>query len=215
MRGALLLGFALVISLPALAQDSEPAACARGEGSPRAHLDCLNRRQDVSEARLQAALSGARAAIAAREDLQPPQRARWTSLFNESQERFTHWRNFECQSIAPYEGGAGQKTVGGRLGGIGVIEQRLVCLATLNDARAGDLEARYALPAFLPPPPGPAAAAPTEPTPVAPASGTTPSGAMPPSSVPSIMAPPVPESPAEAPPPSGPVRIIGIPPTQP
>lgn len=211
MRGALSLGFALVVCLPALAQDSEPASCVRGEGPPRAYLDCLNRRQDVSEARLQAALSGARAAIAAREDLQPPQRARWTSLFSESQERFTHWRNFECQSIAPYEGGAGQKTVGGRLGGIGVIEQRLVCLATLNDTRAGDLEARYALPAFVPPPAAPAAASPATPEPAATMGGAP---ASPPAGVPSIMEPPAAETAAPAPP-AGPVRIIGIPPTQP
>lgn len=54
-----------------------------------------------------------------------------------------NWRNFECQSIAPYEGGGGERAVGGRLGGIGVLEQRLVCLTRLNEARASDLFLRY------------------------------------------------------------------------
>ncbi|MBS9475865.1 lysozyme inhibitor LprI family protein [Ancylobacter radicis] len=202
MRGALLI-LAALAALPARAQEAEPTACTRGEGPPRAYLDCLSGVQNRSEARLTAAIDRTRAAIAARQDLQPAQRARWTNLFTESQERFVHWRNFECQSIAPYEGAAGEKTIGGRLGGIGVIEQRLTCLATLNDIRAANLETRYGLPAFVPPP-APVTATPPEPAPPTPAAA-----------VPSIMAPPAPEPPADAAPPAGPVRIIGIPPTQP
>jgi len=156
--------------------------CVRGTSEPRVYLDCLNRAQRASERHVEHVVAAARAAIEARDELPPAQRKRWIALLDEAQGRFVNWRNFECQSIAPYEGGGGQKTIGGRLGGIGVLEGRMTCLTTLNEARATDLERRYTLPAYVTAP---------EPEPE--------------------PAPAAAESPSAAPAPSGPVRIIDLP----
>lgn len=137
-----------------MAQTLEPAArapTAQAENGcampdPRARLDCLEARRATSEWRLESIIRDVKTAIEARDDLHPPQKRRWIGLFEESQSRFLHWRTFECQSVAPYEGGGAQNTVGGRLGGIGMLEQRLICLTAHNDARSGDLRQRYDLP---------------------------------------------------------------------
>lgn len=179
------------LSAPALAQ-ARPSACTRQNVEPRAYLDCLTTAQKASETALNNAVAGALAAISARQELQSVQRARWTALINEAQGRFVHWRNFECQSIAPYEGGGGERTVGGRLGGIGVLEQRLVCLTIFNTQRAEDLGNRYKPPEGWTPPPET----------VAPARAETP-------------APAARTEPAEMPMPSGPVRIIEMAPEAP
>lgn len=191
---------ALVAALPSARAQDAPA-CVKQGTEPRAYLDCLSRQQKLSEQRLAHAIAAAQAKIEGRQELQPPQRKRWTTLFTESQSRFTGWRDFECQSIAPYEGGAGAKTVGGRLGGATVIEQRLNCVTRLNDERSADLERRYELPAFVP-------SAEPEPTPGGTAAGTAPAGQA---AAPSPAAPSSPPAAAPAPemePPSGPVRII-------
>ncbi|QFR33222.1 lysozyme inhibitor LprI family protein [Ancylobacter sp. TS-1] len=129
-----------------------PAPCSREDTDVRGFLDCLNGRLKASEAALERAVEGTRRAIEAREDLQPAQRKRWGALFEESQSRFGQWRNFECQGIAPFEGGGAQRTIGGRLGGIGVMEGRMTCLTNHNEARAADLAARYAPPQGWPMP---------------------------------------------------------------
>ncbi|GLK70570.1 DUF1311 domain-containing protein [Ancylobacter dichloromethanicus] len=151
----------LCTAVPAV-RAGDAAQCRRENADPRGYLDCLNLLQRTGEQALQRSVDGVEAAIEAREDLQPSQRRRWISLFRESQGRFVHWRNFECQSIAPFEGEGSRQTVGGRLGGIGVIEQRLVCLISHNERRATDLEARYAPAGGWPPLPAaaPEAAAP-------------------------------------------------------
>lgn len=142
----------------AVAAAADPAACRREHAEPRAYLDCLGALQAAGESALERSVTGVLAAIEARADLQPAQRRRWSSLFEEAQGRFVHWRNFECQSIAPFEGEGPKQSIGGRLGGSGVMEQRLICLIGLNGQRARDLETRYAPPGGWPPaPPAPAA----------------------------------------------------------
>lgn len=128
------------------------AACSRETSDARGFLDCLNLRLKASEAALARAVEGSGRTIEGREDLQPAQRKRWLALFDESQSRFVQWRNFECQGIAPFEGGGAERTIGGRLGGIGVMEGRMTCLIRLNEARAADLAARYAPPEGWPVP---------------------------------------------------------------
>jgi len=153
MMGRPLAALILVcLSGPAFAQ-ARPSSCPREKVEPRVYLDCLTNAQKASETALNNAVAGALAAIGARAELQGVQRNRWISLINEAQGRFVNWRNFECQSIAPYEGGGGERTVGGRMGGIGVLEQRLVCLTTFNTLRADDLSQRYKPPAGWTPPP--------------------------------------------------------------
>ncbi|MFK8249906.1 lysozyme inhibitor LprI family protein [Ancylobacter terrae] len=160
---------AALVAAPARAQQAPPAGgsvetCRRPQANPRERLDCLAKLQGEGERRLDRVLAGTLAAIRATEAAAPPQRARWANLMEESQGRFVLWRNFECQSLAPYEGEGGGKSVGGRIGGTGALEQRLVCLVELNDQRANALERRYpAPPGFVyaePPPPAPAAPAP-------------------------------------------------------
>ena len=185
MMGRLLAALILVcLSAPAFAQ-ARPSTCPREKVEPRVYLDCLTTAQKASETALNNAVAGVLAHIGARAELQGVQRTRWIALINEAQARFVNWRNFECQSIAPYEGGGGERTVGGRMGGIGVLEQRLVCLTTFNTQRADDLSQRYRPPAgWTPPPEVVVPAKPEEPAPTA-------------------RAPAI-----EMPMPSGPVRII-------
>lgn len=157
----------LLIAASLLLAAAPPAhariAGCEAQGQPaRAYLDCLNRAQERSARELARALAGAQASIEASGDLHPSQRRRWSGLLTEAQGRFIGWRDFECQGIAPFEGraaaredeghGSGARRpasgLGGRLGGSGVIEQRLVCLISHDRARAEDLALRY------PPPPG-------------------------------------------------------------
>ncbi|ADH90243.1 conserved hypothetical protein [Ancylobacter novellus DSM 506] len=155
-----------------------PTGCTHDGTDPRTYLDCLNARQKDSERKLARSVAGAQAAIDAREDLQPAQRRRWRALFEEAQSRFVQWRNFECQSIAPFEGDGAAHGVGGRLGGIGMLEQRMVCLITQNDLRVHDLEDRYAPAGGWPELP-PEEAKETELAPAAPAAEVPPASAMP------------------------------------
>lgn len=187
LKRALVLAPLAIAVLPA--QAGESPACGRGTGEPRAYLDCLSRAQRASERHVEHVVAAAREAVEARAELQPAQRRRWIALLDEAQSRFANWRNFECQSIAPYEGGGGGKTIGGRLGGVGVLEQRMSCLTGLNETRAADIERRYELPAYVPVP-DPEVPAPDE------------TAAMPP--VPSESAPAAPSV-------SDPVRIIDLP----
>ncbi|MDQ0348583.1 lysozyme inhibitor LprI family protein [Ancylobacter vacuolatus] len=133
-----------LLFLAAAAWAGDAAECRRQNQEPRAYLDCLTALQVAGERQLQRSVVGVGATIEARADLQPAQRRRWIELFEESQGRFVHWRNFECQSIAPFEGEGPRQSFGGRLGGSGVIEQRLICLINHNEHRARDLDARYA-----------------------------------------------------------------------
>lgn len=147
-RGRLMaLALLAALAVPASAPAQDSPSCPREGVSPRDYLDCLGNTAKESERALERAYAGALAAIRADDSISAPQRARWANLMEEAQGRFVHWRNFECQSIAPYEGGAATQTVGGRLGGIGSLEQRLTCLTIRNAARADDLARRYPPPA--------------------------------------------------------------------
>ncbi|WP_428031132.1 lysozyme inhibitor LprI family protein [Ancylobacter sp.] len=165
LRGSLAAVALLFGALAPAALAGSPAECRRQNADPRGYLDCLNLLQKTGEDELQRSVIGVTAVIEARADLQPAQRRRWIGLFEESQGRFVSWRNFECQSIAPFEGEGPRQSVGGRMGGAGVIEQRLVCLIGHNERRARDLAARYApaggwpAPAVPPPASAPAPAA--------------------------------------------------------
>lgn len=151
----------LLWAIAPVAWAGDAAACRRQHAEPRAYLDCLTALQVAGERDLQRSVEGVAATIEARTDLQPAQRRRWIGLFEEAQGRFVHWRNFECQSIAPFEGEGPRQSIGGRLGGSGVIEQRLICLVSHNERRARDLESRYAPEGGWPP--APPAPAPTSP----------------------------------------------------
>lgn len=185
------LGVTVILTALLLA-GSELAARAHGTGctqegtDPRTYLDCLNTHQKESERRLARSVAGAQAAIETRADLQPAQRRRWRALFEEAQSRFVQWRNFECQSIAPFEGGGATHSVGGRLGGIGMLGQRMACLITHNDVRAHDLEDRYAPKGGWPEPP-PAEAKDTEPAPAEPAAEAQPAATTLPAGTPRII----------------------------
>ncbi|HSI41675.1 MAG TPA: lysozyme inhibitor LprI family protein [Xanthobacteraceae bacterium] len=156
MRRAAALLLALCVPAAALAQT--PAALCPETANARERLDCLSRTVSEADSALDRALAGARAAIAADERTQPAQRTRWLRLLEESQGRFELWRNFECQSLAPYET---RRSVRER--GIGALEQRSLCLAERNRARSEDLAARYPPPAgwtYVPPAPPPTDAEP-------------------------------------------------------
>lgn len=163
----ILLSLFLMAGAPAAAQ--APTTCKREGSTPRDYLDCLGNAQKDGEKRLERTMAGALAAIRADEAVSGVQRTRWINLLQEAQSRFVYWRNFECQSIAPYEGGGAKQTIGGRLGGIGTLEQRLLCLIDHNDARIADISRRYPPPEgwtyVEPAPPEPAQA--PEPTPPA------------------------------------------------
>lgn len=109
-------------------RDSVPAA-ERGR--------CLYDTIRTSEQALEAELANALRVIDARSDLAPVQRSRWKSLLDEAQSRFLLYRNFDCQSVAPFEGRRG----------IGNFEERALCLITANTRRAEALAARYVRPA--------------------------------------------------------------------
>ncbi len=182
--------------------EAQAGGCDPAQGNARLYLDCLGAAATAGQERLDAAFAGALAAIRADEAVAAVQRQRWANAMDEAQGRFLRWRNFECQNIAPYEGGAAQRTVGGRLMGPDGLGQRLLCLIAANEARSADLARRY------PPPPGwtytpPAAAIPL--------SDTSPT--IPPDR-PAIANPAEPAAPPPepaAPVPDGPVRIIEMP----
>lgn len=122
--------------------------CPRGQMSLREFNRCLYDAVHLSDTVLNAALDTAIEVIEARSDLMPTQRARWKGQLQETHSRFLLYRNMDCQSVAPYEGGRA----------IGNFEQRSLCLIVTNERRAQDLRLRYGeVPA---PPPVPVAVAP-------------------------------------------------------
>lgn len=117
--------------------------CPRGQMSPREFNRCLYDAVRLSETILEAALDTAIEVIEARSDLMPTQRARWKGQLQETHSRFLLFRNFDCQSVAPYEGGRA----------IGNFEQRSLCLIVTNERRAQDLRLRYGEVPATPPTP--------------------------------------------------------------
>lgn len=108
-------------------------ACPKDRISGGQYNRCLFEATRTSEQALEVELSNAFAVIEARSDLQGVQRARWKTMLDEAQSRFLLYRNFDCQSVAPFEGPRG----------IGNFEQRALCLIEANTRRAGELRARY------------------------------------------------------------------------
>ncbi|MFG1372914.1 lysozyme inhibitor LprI family protein [Xanthobacter oligotrophicus] len=108
-------------------------ACPKDRISGGQYNRCLFEATRTSEQALEVELSNAFAVIEARADLQGVQRARWKTMLDEAQSRFLLYRNFDCQSVAPFEGPRG----------IGNFEQRALCLIEANMRRAGELRARY------------------------------------------------------------------------
>ncbi|MFG1462674.1 lysozyme inhibitor LprI family protein [Xanthobacter sp. DSM 24535] len=152
LGGLLVLGFmSLVLAGPARAQPAKTPAkpqaaesqtaepwpastrCRSGEVLARDYNRCLYEAISVSEKVMEAALANAFAVIEARADLLPAQRNRWRILLDEAQIRYGMYRNFDCQSVAPFEGPRG----------IGNFEQRALCLIANNERRAEDLRRRY------------------------------------------------------------------------
>ena len=108
-------------------------ACTKERISGGQYNRCLFEATRTSEQALEVELSNAFAVIEARSDLQGVQRARWKTMLDEAQSRFLLYRNFDCQSVAPFEGPRG----------IGNFEQRALCLIEANTRRTGELRARY------------------------------------------------------------------------
>ena len=147
-RALLLVHLSLAASTaPALAQERKPGAltpdywvglaiCPRDQVAPRDYNRCLYDAQRTSEAALEAEVGNAIAVIESRADLVAVQRSRWKNLLDEAQSRFLIFRNFDCQSVAPFEGKRG----------IGNFEQRTLCLIEVNSRRARELRGRYGTP---------------------------------------------------------------------
>lgn len=129
---------------------------AHGEPCPREAIPAAERNRCLydtirtSEQALEAEMANALRVIDGRSDLAPVQRNRWKSLLDEAQSRFLLYRNFDCQSVAPFEGRRG----------IGNFEERALCLITANTRRAEALASRY-----VPPPAEAARAVPDGPAP--------------------------------------------------
>ncbi|MFG1477485.1 lysozyme inhibitor LprI family protein [Xanthobacter sp. V4C-4] len=112
------------------------APCPRDSIPAGAYSRCLYDTIRASEQALEAAVANALGVISGRDDLAPAQRNRWKGQLDEAQSRFLLFRNFDCQSVAPFEGARG----------IGNFEARAHCLIVGNTRRADELAARYPRP---------------------------------------------------------------------
>jgi uncharacterized protein YecT (DUF1311 family) len=132
----LLLGL-LIFATGAFAQ-ARPAAghCDRGKLAGRSYIECLEKALNDSDGALTEANRRAHTAIDARSDLAPTQRTRWKNTLEEAHGLFVRFRNFECQNVAPYEGGSR----------IGSFEERIACLVDKNLFRLDELRRRYQTP---------------------------------------------------------------------
>lgn len=126
----------IIFAGPLAAQEPRPsrAACERAKLPGRGYIECLEKAARETHDALEAAIVRIRATVDAREELAPVQKTRWKNAIEESQILFIRFRNQECQTVAPYEGGNNR---------IGAFEERLACLVDKNTGRLRDLEARY------------------------------------------------------------------------
>lgn len=140
-----------VLACPATAAEEgpwrEPNPCVTGNLPTSDYSRCLFEATQSTDRAMTAAFEAAMAVVEGRTDLAGVQRARWKSQLDEAQVRFLMFRNFDCQSVAPFEGQRG----------IGNFEQRSLCLIENNLRRERDLRARYR------PPPQMAGRAPSDP----------------------------------------------------
>lgn len=126
-----------VFAAPATAADDgpwrEPNPCLIGKRPTPDYSRCLFEATQSTDRAMVAAFEAAMVVVEGRADLAGVQRARWKSQLDEAQVRFVMFRNFDCQSVAPFEGQRG----------IGNFEQRALCLIENNLRRERDLRARY------------------------------------------------------------------------
>jgi hypothetical protein len=125
--------FFLFLPATALAQRPATGLCDRSKLAGRGYVECLENALRDSDRALTEANSKAQATIDARADLAGTQRTRWKNTFDEAHGLFVRLRNFECQNVAPYEGGSR----------IGAFEERLACLVDKNLLRLEELRRRY------------------------------------------------------------------------
>ncbi len=111
----------------------EQNPCLTGKLPAQDYSRCLFDATQSTDRAMTAAFEAAMAVVEGRTDLAGVQRARWKSQLDEAQLRFVLFRNFDCQSVAPFEGQRG----------IGNFEQRALCLIENNLRRERDLRARY------------------------------------------------------------------------
>jgi hypothetical protein len=125
----------LFLLMPATACAQRPAhsLCDRSKLAGRGYVECLENALRDSDRALTEANGKAQATIDARSDLAGTQRARWKNTLDEAHGLFVRFRNFECQNVAPYEGG----------NRIGAFEERLACLVDKNLLRLEGLRRRY------------------------------------------------------------------------
>lgn len=135
MKVPLLAAFLFLIAGTAGVAEQRPAAllCDKTKSAGRGYFECLEAALRETDQALTEANQKAKAAVDLRSKLAPAQRTRWKNAIDEAQTLFVRFRNFECQNVAPYEGGAR----------IGAFEERLACLIDKNANRIRDLQIRY------------------------------------------------------------------------
>jgi uncharacterized protein YecT (DUF1311 family) len=135
MKTPLLAAFIVIAAGAAGVAEPRPAAilCDKAKSAGRGYFECLEAALRETDQALTEANRKAKAAVDLRSELAPTQRMRWKHVLDEAQTLFVRFRNFECQNVAPYEGGTR----------IGAFEERLACLIDKNAARIQDLGRRY------------------------------------------------------------------------
>ncbi len=121
---------------PALAESgARPSqiACDARKLSPRDLAECLRTGADHADSELRAAVEAAIKSIDSRQGLLSSQKARWRRSLNDAQERWTSWRDTECQDVAPFEAGMAAKSG----------DPRLSCIIDYDAERVASLKARY------------------------------------------------------------------------
>jgi uncharacterized protein YecT (DUF1311 family) len=142
MRRLALLAALALAPLPAYAQTADGCDPAKLQGGELAQ--CLAQADRASASALDAAYKAALDSIATRPGVFDAQRARWRNSLTESQEIWLHFRNVECQNVAPFEGQA--STVNVSKNRVSIYEAKTQCTIRMNEARAADLAARYPKP---------------------------------------------------------------------
>jgi uncharacterized protein YecT (DUF1311 family) len=142
MRGLVLLAAIALAASPTRSEAAGGCDPAKLQGGELAQ--CLAQADRASAAALDATYKAALDSIATRPGVFDAQRARWRSSLTESQEIWLHFRNVECQNVAPFEGQAA--TVNVSKNRVSIYEAKTQCTIRMNEARAADLAARYQKP---------------------------------------------------------------------
>jgi uncharacterized protein YecT (DUF1311 family) len=142
MRAIALFAAIALASLPARAESAGGCDPAKLQGGELAQ--CLSKADRASAAALDEAYKAALDSIATRPGVFDAQRARWRNSLTESQEIWLHFRNVECQNVAPFEGQAASANVAKNR--VSTYEAKTQCTIRMNEARAADLAARYPKP---------------------------------------------------------------------